>query len=705
MTKIEFIKDNLNLKKEQISQVIELLDAGSTIPFIARYRKEMTNNLDEVQIENIQTKAAKFDQIIKRKDFILKAIDSENELTHDIENKIKSTFDLIKLEDLYLPFKKRKTSKALKAKKAGLVGLAKLLMVQDNGDINFKAEKFISNEFNTTELALDGAKEIIKEWINENEVVRDKLRDSFLNYSIISSKLVKGKEEENKKYIDFFDFEQPIKNCPSYRLLAIFRGESEKLLKVKVRPNKDYAISWLTRLYIKHENAAGDFVLKCIKEAYSKLLSVQLETETRNHFKSLADKKSILTFSKNLNNILLSPPIGAKRILAIDPGFRTGCKVVCIDNTSKLVHNTTVFPHPPKKDQSKASAKIAQLVEMYKIEAIAIGDGTAGRETENWIMKIHFKSDVKVYIVREDGASIYSASKIAREEFPDYDVTVRGAVSIGRRLSDPLAELVKIDPKSLGVGQYQHDVNQVELKNTLDFVVESAVNKIGVNINTASKHLLSYVSGIGPKLADSIVAYREKNGKFENRASLKNVPKLGDKVFQNAAGFLRIKNGKNILDNSAVHPENYSIVKAIASNFKLDLKNLIGNKEVLSSIKYEDFKNLNIGEFTFNDIISELKKPGVDPRKTVKLLEFDSTIKLISDLKVGYELNGIITNVTDFGAFVNIGIKQNGLIHKSKMKLNREEQPIDVYGVDDHVKVQVLSIDVDRNRIGLVISD
>ena len=632
---------------------------------------------------------------------ILTAIKGQDKLTEALQEKIENTFDLNRLEDYYLPFKQKRTSKAEKAKAAGLEGLAKLMMVQENGDPERLASRFVTDGYSSVEAALEGARFIIAEWINTNEVVREKLRDSFYNHGIISTKRIKSAEDEKEKYKDFYENSQLIKQCPSYRLLAILRGEKEKIIRVKVSPNADYILQWLERFYVKNNNAAADQVRLAIKDAFKRLLQPQLETETKQYYKAIADEQSIKTFQKNLNKILLTPPIGAKRILAIDPGFRTGCKVVCLDESGALLHNATVYPHPPQKEQSKASSKIAQLVELYKIEAIAIGDGTAGRETERWIKKIRFNRDLKVYIVREDGASIYSASKVARAEFPEYDVTVRGAVSIGRRLSDPLAELVKIDPKSLGVGQYQHDVNQSALKIALDQVVERVVNQVGVNLNTASSHLLARVAGIGEKTAESIVTYRESNGLFKNRTALKDVPRLGNKAFEQAAGFLRVKNSGNPLDNTGVHPEQYKTVAAIAKKYKLKSDDLIENSTVLSEVESDATMMAEVGKYTLTDLIKELKKPGLDPRRSAKLFEFTAGIHTINDLSVGMMVNGIVTNVTDFGAFVNIGIKQNGLIHKTQLSDDYVTTPTDVISLDDHVVAKVIQIDVERNRIGL----
>ena len=707
MTTTQFIQNNSTFSQKQIENTLALLNEGATIPFISRYRKELTQNLDEVDIALINDLAGKFEEIENRKSFILKTIDEQGQLSEKLQQKIEVCFDLTKLEDYYLPYKTKRLTKGEKAKKAGLTSLAKIIMKQDNGDPVYVAERFLSNDYPTVDKAIEGAQYIIADWINENDIVRDKLRQSFLEHSQIITKEVKSKKElteqqkqEKQKFRDVFDYNQRLSNCPSYRLLAILRAEKEGFVRVKIEPNKDYAINWLERFFVKSNNENSELVKQAIKDAYKRLLQPSLETETKNHYKALADDASIKTFQKNLEKLLLAPPIGAKKCLAIDPGFRTGCKVVCLDESGKLVHNSTVYPHPPKNDKSKASSKIAQLVEMYKIDVIAIGDGTAGRESEDWIKHIKFNRDLKVFVVREDGASIYSASKIAREEFPDYDVTVRGSVSIGRRLLDPLAELVKIDPKSLGVGQYQHDVNQTKLKKSLDFVVESCVNKVGVNVNTASKYLLAYVSGLGLKLAENIVNYREKNGLIKSRKELKDVPKMGAKSFEQSAGFLRVPISSNPLDNSAVHPENYNFVKLLANHLNVKTSDLIGNDELLNQLKYSDFEN-KIGKFTFNDIVNELKKPGLDPRQQAKIFEFTPGIKTINDLFIGQKVNGIVTNVTDFGAFVNIGIKENGLIHKTELSKAYVQNPTDYISIDEHVTATVINIDIERKRIGL----
>lgn len=703
MDRITFIAQQTQLATKSIKNTDALLQESATIPFISRYRKEQTGNLDEVEILNIQEAGKQYDEIVKRKAYILSVLAEKNIQDKQLIDKIQSSFDLNRLEDLYLPYKTKRKTKAEAARQAGLEGLAKIIMKQDNFDPHQEAERFVSTDYPNSTEAIEGAKYIIADWINENDIVRDRLRKSFLEHGVITSKLVKTKKDEADKFRDFFDFSQRLSNVPSYRLLALLRGCDEGLLRMKIEANKEYTITWLDRFFVKNSNPASEIVTEAVRDAYKRLLQPALETETKNHYKDLADDQSIHTFSKNLEKLLLAPPIGSKRVLAIDPGFKSGCKVVCLDENGTLLNNCNIYPHPPQKDIQKASAKISQLVQSYKIEVIAIGDGTAGRETEYFIKRIKFDRDLTVYIVREDGASIYSASKIAREEFPEYDVTVRGAVSIGRRLMDPLAELVKIDPKSLGVGQYQHDVNQTKLQNQLDHIVLMAVNRVGVNLNTASKYLLAYVAGLGPKLAENIIQYRTENGPFKSREALKKVPRLGDSAFQQSAGFLKIRDGINPLDNSAVHPENYKLVESEIKRVGMDLKEVIGNVELVKSLreKVADNWKQSLGQYTLNDIFQELEKPGIDPRKKAKILEFSEQVQSISDLKIGMCLNGIVTNVTDFGAFVNIGIKENGLIHKTELSDDFVANPVDFISLYDHVTAVVVSVDIERKRIGL----
>jgi uncharacterized protein len=699
MIQIDFILSNSGLNPKSVSNTIQLLNEGATIPFIARYRKEMTGGLDEVEIARIRDLAKKFDEISARQQTILNSIEDQGKLTSELKEKISTCFEATLLEDIYLPFKQKRLTKGEKAKKLGLEPLAKMIMAQRGGQPDVMAEKFVKGEVLDEDMAIEGAKDIIAEWINENSMARSRMRQLFQRKALLVSKLVKGKDEEGAKYRDYFDFSEPLYKCASHRLLALIRAEREGFITLKSQPDQEEAIESLERFFVKGNDGCSEIVAEACKESYKRLMCPSLENEILNEAKEKADKEAIKIFSTNLRQLLLAPPLGSKRILAIDPGFRTGCKVVCLDESGSLLMNQTIYPHPPQNESAAAKAKIAQLVESYKIDAIAIGDGTAGRETEAMIKHIRFNKEVEVYVVREDGASIYSASSIARKEFPDYDVTVRGSVSIGRRLMDPLAELVKIDPKSIGVGQYQHEVNQTLLKDALDDVVISAVNAVGVDLNTASPYLLSYVSGLGPTLAENIVAYRTEKGKIESREELKNVKRLGDKAFEQAAGFLRVRDAKNPLDNSSVHPESYSFVSEIAKLSKVHIQDLIGNLQLLDGLKKSDFPQID--SYTFDDIINELKKPGRDPRKMAKVLEFDHRIKTIDDLKVGMTLTGIVTNVTAFGAFVNIGIKENGLIHKSNLADTYVDDPAKFIALHQHVDVQVLEVDAARKRVGL----
>lgn len=682
-----------------VRNVIELLNDGSTIPFIARYRKEKTGGLDEVEIAKIRDAQETFLQIGRRQQFIIDKIENEAQLTPELRTKIENCFDLIALEDIYLPFKQKRLTKGGKARKNGLEPLAKMILSQRGGNPYDMAERFLKGDISEPAEAIQGAKDIIAEWIIEKGSLRGRLRTFYRRSSTLTSKLIKGKEVEGEKYRDYFDFSQHAIKCPSHRFLAILRGQSEGILSVKCRPDDGRCIQKVYQFFVKGVGECQTIVEEACVEAYRRLLRPSLETELLNKLKEKADASAIQVFMKNLNQLLLEAPLGSKRILAIDPGFRTGCKVVCLDENGELLHNCTIFPHPPQKEAGKAKAKLAQLVEAYKIDAIAVGDGTAGRETERLVKHIKFSKDVSVYVVREDGASIYSASSIARKEFPNYDVTVRGAVSIGRRLMDPLAELVKIDPKSIGVGQYQHDVNQTALKKSLDDAVISCVNKVGVDLNTASPYLLSYVSGLGEKLAENIVAYRSEIGGFTSRSQLKKVPRLGEKAFEQSAGFIRIKDAKNPLDNSAVHPESYALVEKMAKSIGSSIEQLVSDSSQVEEIQRNDF--LDIDDYLFNDILSELKKPSRDPRQSAKVLEFDHRLETIEDVQVGMTITGIITNVTNFGAFVNIGIKENGLIHKSNMADRYVEDPSEIVTLHQHVEVQVIEVDVSRKRIGL----
>jgi uncharacterized protein len=699
MLKQDYIQTNSSLQPKSIFNTLKLLDEGSTIPFIARYRKEMTNGLDEVEIALIRDNSKKFDEIIARQQTILSSINEQGKLTLELREKIVSCFDSVVLEDLYLPYKQKRVTKGDKAKKLGLEPLAKMIISQHGGHPEVMAEKFVKGDVEDVQSAISGAKDIMAEWMNENLQLRSRLRQLFQRKSVLVAKLVKGKEEEAAKYRDYFDFSEPLTRCASHRLLALIRAEREGFLSLKSQPDSTEALEILERFYVKGTDACAQIVADACKESYKRLISPSLENEVLNEAKEKADKEAIKVFSTNLRQLLLAPPLGSKRILAIDPGFRTGCKVVCLDESGELLMNQTIYPHAPQNEASAAKSKIAQWVQAYKIDAIAIGDGTGGRETETLVKHIRFDRDLEVFVVREDGASIYSASSIARKEFPNYDVTVRGSVSIGRRLMDPLAELVKIDPKSIGVGQYQHEVNQASLKHALDDVVISCVNAVGVDLNTASPYLLSYVSGLGPALAENIVAYRAVVGAFRSRNELKKVNRLGDKAFEQAAGFLRVRNSENPLDNSGVHPESYSMVQKMAKQLKVNVDELIGNDELVNKLTKNEFPEID--GFTFDDIIKELKKPGRDPRKKAKVLEFDSTIRTIDDLRTGMVLPGIVTNVTAFGAFVNIGIKENGLIHKSNLADVYVEDPSQFISVHEHVHVQVLEVDAARKRVGL----
>lgn len=699
MNVIDFIQQKLGFDTKSIKATTDLLSDGATVPFIARYRKEKTLGLDEVAIAAIRDNELLFHKIRDRQQTILNAIEEQGKLSDELRNSIISAFDLTVLEDLYLPYKQRRKTRGDKAKELGLEPLAKLIMVQRDTSPEETAKRFVKGEVKSVELAIAGAKDIIAEWINEHVALRNKLRSSYRNKGVLHTKLIKGKAEEGDKYSDFFDYSTGLKNCPSYRFLAMYRAAREGIVRMKIAVDKDAVDELLSRFFVKSANASSDIVFAAAQDAYKRLLHPALENEALSIKKEEADAAAIAVFADNLRQLLLSPPLGNKRILAIDPGYRTGCKVVCLNESGDLLHNETIYPHPPQKEQSKAMSKLSQLVQAHKIEAIAIGDGTAGRETEFLVKRIRFDRDVQVFVVSEDGASIYSASAIARKEFPTFDVTVRGAVSIGRRLMDPLAELVKIDAKSIGVGQYQHEVDQKKLQAMLDEVVVSCVNQVGVDVNTASPYLLSYVSGLGPQLAENIVKYRSENGPFSSRKELKKVQRLGDKAYEQCAGFIRVREGENPLDNSAVHPESYPLVEKMAKQFNSSSEALIGDIEVLSALKQKDFPYIDT--YTFSQIISELKKPGRDPRKSIKVLEFDEQVKSIDDLSTGKELNGIVTNITTFGAFVNIGIKENGLIHKSNMADVFVENPADYVKLHQHVRVKVISIEKERKRIGL----
>ncbi|EIJ37963.1 transcriptional accessory protein [Galbibacter orientalis DSM 19592] len=703
---IHYIASKTSISNKSIESTIHLINQDCTIPFISRYRKEATGNLDEVQVGDIVTLKKDFEALQKRKESILKSLEEQAVLSDELKQKIENTDTLIALEDLYLPYKKSRKTKADTARENGLEPLAKIIMAQNANDLDFLASKYLNKNISSEENALEGARHIIAEWINERIDIRNSLRNQYDRYSEITTKVVKAKaEEENaQKYRDYFDWNEPLKRCPSHRLLAILRAENEGFIKLKISIDQDRALDYIENRIIKSDNHCATQIELAIKDAFKRLLAPALANEALSNAKEKADTTAIAVFAKNLNQLLLSPPLGEKTILAIDPGFRTGCKIVCLDKQGGLVHNETIYPHEPRKEATQAIKKISTLVNAYKIEAIAIGNGTASRETETLIKRIRFETDVQVFVVSEAGASIYSASKIAREEFPNYDVTVRGAVSIGRRLSDPLAELVKIEAKSIGVGQYQHDVDQTKLKEALDRVVESCVNKVGVNINTASPSLLSYVSGIGEKLAENIVIYRDENGAFTSREEIKNVTRLGNKAFEQSAGFLRIKNAKNPLDDSAVHPESYSVVKKMAADLKVNIQELVGNKELIKTIQLKKYCTENIGLPTLTDIVKELEKPGIDPREKAKIFEFDPTIKTINDLREGQILPGIVNNITNFGCFVDIGIKESGLVHISKLTDGYITDVNEVVSLQQHVKVKVIEIDIPRKRIQLAMN-
>ncbi|WP_250255087.1 Tex family protein [Chryseobacterium sp. Marseille-Q3244] len=703
MTTVEFIQKQLDISEKSINNTLQLLAEDCTIPFISRYRKDKTGNLDETQIEQIAKISKQFEEIMKRKESILKSIEEQGALTPELKQRIEESFDIQELEDLYLPFKKRKKTKADAAKEKGLEPLAKIIMSQKNNEVLFLASKYLNNEVPSEEDALQGARDIMAEWINENMYVRKNLRRLFQRKAIVTSKVVKAKKEEEdaQKFSQYFEWEENLSRIPSHRLLAMLRAETEGFVKTNVGIDKEEAIDFIEKAIIKSNNESSEQIALAIKDSYKRLLEPAISNEALQEAKEKADKKAIEIFSENLSQLLLAPPLGEKRILAIDPGYRSGCKVVCIDEKGDLLHNETLYPHAPQNESGMAMKKIRSMVNAYNIEAISIGNGTASRETEFFIKKIAFDKPLQVFVVSEAGASVYSASKIAREEFPTYDVTVRGAVSIGRRLSDPLAELVKIDPKSIGVGQYQHDVDQTQLKNELDSTVMKCVNSVGINLNTASKSLLSYVSGIGEKMAENIVNYRAENGAFEDRKQLKKVPRLGEKAFQQAAAFVRITNSKNPLDNSAVHPESYGIVEKMAKDLGIKADELIGNKEKVALIQPENYITGDIGILGIKDILKELEKPGLDPRKAAKVFEFDPHVKSIRDLKAGMILPGIVNNITAFGCFVDLGIKESGLVHISQLKDGFVSDVNEVVKLHQHVRVKVTEVDEARKRVQL----
>jgi uncharacterized protein len=703
MTAIQFIQNTLSVSEKSIAATLQLLADDCTIPFISRYRKDATGNLDETQIEQIALLKKQFDEVIKRKESIIGAIEMQGQMTDDLQKKISESFNLTELEDLYLPFKKKRKTKADAAREKGLEPLARIIMSQNARDIENIALKYVGDKVETTAEALLGARDIMAEWINENAYVRKNLRRMFQKKALITAKVVKAKsEDENaQKFKLYFDWQEQLNRIPSHRLLAMLRAESEGFIKTSVDIDLEEAIEFIENALIKSKNECTSHIKTAIRDSYKRLLEPALSNETLQEAKAKADEKAIHIFSENLSQLLLAPPLGEKRILAIDPGFRSGCKVVCLDEKGDLLHNENIYPHAPQNETGMAMKKIRSMVNAYHIEAISIGNGTASRETEFFIKKIAFDKPIQVFVVSEAGASVYSASKIARDEFPTYDVTVRGAVSIGRRLADPLAELVKIDAKSIGVGQYQHDVDQFKLKNELDSTVMKSVNAVGINLNTASKSLLSYVSGIGEKMAENIIAFRTENGAFKNRKDLKKVPRLGEKAYQQAAAFVRITHGENPLDNSAVHPEAYKTVEKMAKSLNIKTHELVANKEKIALLKAEDFTTNEIGILGIQDILKELVKPGLDPRKAAKVFEFDPTIKKISDLKTGMILPGIVNNITAFGCFVDLGIKESGLVHISQLKEGFVSDVNEVVKLHQHVQVKVTEIDEQRKRIQL----
>lgn len=698
---ISLIASALHLTEKQIRNAIQLFIEGATIPFISRYRKEMTDGMDEVQLGDTKEQYDKLCELAKRKLAVLKSIEEQDKLTDELKSRIDNCWNITELEDIYLPYKPKRRTRAEIAREKGLEPLAKMLMKQQADDIERMALGFVKGDVVDTDDALKGARDIIAEWVNESEAARNAIRTIFAREAVISSKLIKGKEEEAQKYRDYFDMSEKLARCSSHRLLAMRRGETEGFLRVNITPEDENCLDRLDRIFVKGNTDSSNQVSEAVNDAYKRLLKPSIETEFASESKAKADTEAIRVFAENLRQLLLAPPLGQKRVLGIDPGFRTGCKIVCLDAQGNLLHNETIYPHAPQHETSQAMRKVQKMVEAYKIQAIAIGNGTASRETEQFIQNTGFDREVQVFVVSENGASIYSASKIARDEFPDYDVTVRGSVSIGRRLMDPLAELVKIDPKSIGVGQYQHDVDQTQLKKSLDQTVENAVNKVGVNLNTASKHLLTYISGLGPQLAQNIVDFRSENGAFRNRKQLMKVPKMGAKTFEQCAGFLRIPDSENPLDNSAVHPESYGIVEAMAKDLKSTVAELIQNKELKKSIDLQKYITPKVGLPTLNDILQELEKPGRDPRSGIQVFEFDPNVKTIGDLRTGMELPGIVTNITNFGAFVDVGIKENGLIHVSNMADRYISNPAEVVSVHQHVKVRVIEVDAVRKRVQL----
>ena len=702
-TKINIISRETGVQARFVENTVNLLESGCTIPFISRYRKEATGGLDEVKVAAISDVRERLLEIEKRKTTILSTIEGQGKLTPELQARIADCWVMTELEDIYLPYKPKRHTRAEVAREKGLEPLANYLMLQVPGSVERKAQGFVNAQKGVASIdeALKGAVDIIAERVSENERARNTVRGVFRRQAVIASKVVKGKEEEGQKYRDYFKFEEPLQRCASHRMLAMRRGEAEGILKISMNVDADVCVEKLNRIYIKGNNQAAGYVQEAVKDSYKRLLAPSIETEFMAEAKARADEEAIAIFQKNLEQLLMASPLGQKRVLGIDPGFRTGCKVVCLDSEGKLLHNEAIYPHPPKNESAKAASKLLSLVKQYHIEAISIGNGTAGRETEDWVRGLLGNKNIEIYVVSEDGASIYSASKVAREEFPDYDVTVRGAVSIGRRLMDPLAELVKIDPSSVGVGQYQKDVNQSALKKSLDQTVENCVNRVGVNVNTASKHLLNYVSGLGPLLAQNIVDYREENGAFQNRKQLLKVPRMGAKAFEQSAGFLRISGSEQPLDNSAVHPESYAIVEKMAKDLKCTVKQLMEKAELRQQIKIENYVTEQVGLPTLQDIMKELEKPGRDPREPLKAFAFDDNVHELKDVRPGMVLPGIVSNITNFGCFVDVGVHTKGLVHISQMSDHFVKDPTQIVSLHQQVLVRVLEVDLQRERMSL----
>ena len=702
---ISLISEALSLPGQKIRSTLKLLNEGATIPFISRYRKEVTGSLDEVEVAGIQSQWSKLQELEKRRATILNSIEEQGKLTDELKERILSTYNSTTLEDIYLPYKRKRKTRASVARERGLEPLAASIMSQQGEKPDVLAARYLSDEVATVDEALQGARDIIAEQVSEAEESRSKIRFLFERNAMVNARVARGKEESGAKFRDYFDFSEPLSKCPSHRLLAIFRGEEENFLRVNIRPEAEDSIAALERLHVEGNGACSKQVAEAVSDAYKRLIEPSIETEYRNIAKGKADEEAIAVFAENLRQLLLAAPLGQKAVMALDPGYRTGCKLVCLDTSGHLIYSTAIYPHPPQSRTEESIDQIKKLANRYRIEAIAVGNGTAGRETMSILRSISFDRKIDCFMVNESGASIYSASEIAREEFPDEDITVRGSVSIGRRLMDPLAELVKIDAKSIGVGQYQHDVNQSELKGSLDLVVESCVNSVGINLNTASKHLLTYVSGLGPTLGQNIIDYRQENGPFQSRTQLKKVPRMGAKAFEQCAGFLRIREGKQPLDNTAVHPERYSLVKQMAKDLGCELAELLQRADLRKRVQLEKYISEDVGLPTLKDIVKELEKPGLDPRGEAQTFEFARNIQKIGDVQPGMVVPGIITNITNFGAFVDIGVKQDGLVHISQLANKFVKNPLDVVQLQQKVNVKVLEVDIARNRINLSMKD